>query len=64
MNDSRSSFGLDRGQQRPIAITDKQCLYLEDLLLCADISPNLALLKLLVIEEAEAFHLSRRILEE
>ena len=33
-------------------------------MLRADISPNLALLKLLVLEEAEAFHLSRRILEE
>ena len=41
-----------------------KCLYLEDLLLRADISPNLALLKLLVLEEAEAFHLGRRILEE
>jgi len=30
----------------------------------ADISPNLALLKLLVLEEAEAFHLGRYILEE
>ncbi len=41
-----------------------KCLYLEDLLPRADISPNLALLKLLVLEEAEAFHLSRHILEE
>jgi predicted transposase YdaD len=32
-----------------------KCLYLEDLLPRADISPNLALLKLLVLEEAEAF---------
>ena len=30
----------------------------------ADISPNLALLKLLVLEEIEAFHLSRSILEK
>jgi predicted transposase/invertase (TIGR01784 family) len=41
-----------------------KCLYLEDLLPRADISPNLALLKLLVLEEAEAFHLGRHILEE
>jgi predicted transposase YdaD len=41
-----------------------KCLYLEDLLPRADISPNLALLKLLVLEEAEAFHLGRCILEE
>ncbi|MFM7441438.1 MAG: DUF4351 domain-containing protein, partial [Snowella sp.] len=41
-----------------------KCLYLEDLLPRADISPNLALLKLLVLEETEAFHLSRHILEE
>jgi predicted transposase/invertase (TIGR01784 family) len=41
-----------------------KCLYLEDLLPRADISPNLALLKLLVLEEAEAFHLGRYILEE
>jgi predicted transposase/invertase (TIGR01784 family) len=41
-----------------------KCLYLEDLLPRADISPNLALLKLLVLEEAEAFRLGRHILEE
>ena len=41
-----------------------KCLYLEDLLPRADISPNLALLKLLVLEEIEAFHLSRSILEK
>jgi predicted transposase YdaD len=41
-----------------------KCLYLEDLLPRADISPNLALLKLLVLEEAEAFHLGQCILEE
>jgi len=41
-----------------------KCLYLEDLLPRADISPNLALLKLLVFEEIEAFHLSRSILEK
>jgi predicted transposase YdaD len=41
-----------------------KCLYLEDLLPRADISPNLALLKLLVLEEAEAFRLGRCILEE
>jgi predicted transposase YdaD len=40
-----------------------KCLYLEDLLPRADISPNLALLKLLVLEETEAFHLGRFILE-
>jgi predicted transposase YdaD len=41
-----------------------KCLYLEDLLPRAEISPNLALLKLLVLEEAEAFRLGRHILEE
>lgn len=41
-----------------------KCLYLEDLLPRADISPNLALLKLLVLEEIEAFHLSRSILKK
>jgi predicted transposase/invertase (TIGR01784 family) len=41
-----------------------KCLYLEDLLPRADISPNLALLKLLVLEETEAFHLSRSILKK
>lgn len=41
-----------------------KCLYLEDLLPRDNISPNLALLKLLVLEEAEAFHLGRHILEE
>ena len=41
-----------------------KCLYLEEILQRADISLNLALLKLLVLEEAEAFHLGRRILEE
>ena len=41
-----------------------KCLYLEELLPRADISPNLALLKLLVLEEIEAFHLSRSILKK
>ena len=41
-----------------------KCLYLEDLLPRADIRPNLALLKLLVLEEIEAFHLSRSILKK
>jgi len=41
-----------------------KCLYLEDLLSLTDIGPNLALLKLLVLEETEAFHLGRSLLEK
>lgn len=37
---------------------------MEDLLSRTDIGPNLALLKLLVLEETEAFHLGRSILEK
>jgi predicted transposase/invertase (TIGR01784 family) len=39
-------------------------LYLEDLLPRTDLGSNLALLKLLVLEETEAFHLGRNILEQ
>lgn len=41
-----------------------KCLYLEDLLSRTDIGANLALLKLLVLEETEAFYLSRSILDK
>jgi predicted transposase/invertase (TIGR01784 family) len=39
-------------------------LYLQDLLPRTDLGSNLALLKLLVLEETEAFHLGRNILEQ
>ena len=40
------------------------CFYLEDLLMLTDTSPNLSLLKILILEEADAFRLGQTILQQ
>ncbi|MFN5513168.1 MAG: DUF2887 domain-containing protein [Cyanobacteriota bacterium] len=44
--------------------TQVTCFYLEDLLTLTDTTPNLALLKILILEETEAFRLGQEILRQ